>query len=122
MSEEIIRIIASPVFERNIRALLKKYRNAREDIFPIIERLQAGEMPGEQVTGIGYPVYKVRIRNTNTQKGKSGGYRLIYYIKTTTTILLLTLYSKLEQDDVTAEDLRDIITAYDRSTASDSEP
>ena len=51
---------------------------------------------------------------SNNQKGKSGGYRLIYYLKTSTHILLLTTYSKSEQDDVSAEDLRDIIEEYDR--------
>ena len=114
MNNPEIQVIASPVFDRNIRTLLKKYRNVREDIFPIIEQLKNGETPGDQISGIRHTVHKLRIRNSNNQKGKSGGYRLIYYLKTSTHILLLTIYSKSEQDDVTAEDLRDIIEEYDR--------
>jgi mRNA-degrading endonuclease RelE of RelBE toxin-antitoxin system len=55
----------------------------------------------------------LRIRNRDVQKGKSGGYRLIYYIKTTTSIILLTIYAKSEQVNIAAEDIREIIEEYD---------
>ncbi|NCJ06559.1 type II toxin-antitoxin system RelE/ParE family toxin [Synechococcales cyanobacterium C] len=114
MSDSSITIIALPALTRNIRTLKKKYRSILEDIQPVINQLENGETPGDQVSGIGYPVFKVRIKNTDVQKGKSGGYRLIYYLKTTTSILLLTLYTKSDQDDVSAEDLRSIIEDYDQ--------
>ena len=31
---------------------------------------------------------QLRVRNSDTQKGKSGGYRLIYYVQTATGIIL----------------------------------
>jgi mRNA-degrading endonuclease RelE of RelBE toxin-antitoxin system len=76
---------ASPTFSRNLRTLAKKYRHIRNDIQPIIEQLEQGEFPGDQIPEIGYVVFKLRVRNSDTQKGKSGGYRLIYYVKTSTT-------------------------------------
>lgn len=109
MSDPIVTVIALPTFTRNIRMLKKKYRNILEDLQSTIDQLENGETPGDQIPDIGYPVFKVRIRNTDIQKGKSGGYRLIYYLKTTTSILLLTLYTKSDQDDVAASDLRNII-------------
>jgi mRNA-degrading endonuclease RelE of RelBE toxin-antitoxin system len=112
MSDSDITVIALPTFVRNIRALKKKYRSVLEDLQPVIHQLENGETPGDQVPGIGYLVFKVRIKNTDVQKGKSGGYRLIYYLKTTTSILLLTLYTKSDQDDVSAADLRSIIEDY----------
>ena len=54
------------------------------------------------------------MKNSDKQKGKSGGYRLMYYLKTSANVLLLTIYSKSEQDDVSAEDLGAIIEEYDR--------
>jgi mRNA-degrading endonuclease RelE of RelBE toxin-antitoxin system len=36
-------------------------------------------------------------------------YRLIYYFKTPTPIILLTIYSKLEQADISAEKIRRIL-------------
>ncbi|WP_343327992.1 type II toxin-antitoxin system RelE/ParE family toxin [Leptolyngbya sp. CCY15150] len=61
------------------------------------------------MSNIGYSVFKVRIRNTDIQKGKSGGYRLIYYLQTTTGIILLTIYLKSEQADIDADEIRAII-------------
>ena len=112
----MIEVIASPTFNRNTRSLKKKYRNILQDVDPLLEQLESGETPGNQVVGIGYSVFKVRVKNSDNQKGKSGGYRLMYYLKTSSNVLLLTIYSKSEQDDVSVEDLRAIIEEYDRST------
>jgi mRNA-degrading endonuclease RelE of RelBE toxin-antitoxin system len=87
-------------FKRQLKRLARKYRRIRADLEPIISQLQTGETPGDQIQGGGYTVYKVRVRNTDTQRGTSGGYRVIYYIVRPDDILLLTLYSKTEQDDV----------------------
>jgi mRNA-degrading endonuclease RelE of RelBE toxin-antitoxin system len=114
MSNSIVTVIALPTFTRNIRALIKKYRNLLKNIQPIIEQLENGEILGEQLSGVGYPVFKLRIKNSDNRKGKSGGYRLIYYLKTADHVFLLTLYSKSEQDDVMAGDLIDIIEEYER--------
>jgi mRNA-degrading endonuclease RelE of RelBE toxin-antitoxin system len=73
----MVTVIATPTFARNIRVLLKKYRSLLNDIQPVIAQLENGEIPGDQVVGVGYPVLKLRIRNSDNQKGKSGGYRLI---------------------------------------------
>ncbi|MGL5795776.1 MAG: type II toxin-antitoxin system RelE/ParE family toxin [Waterburya sp.] len=111
MSENsFVRVEASPTFKRNIKNLGKKYRSIRSDIEPIIKQLQNGELPGNQISGIGYKVFKLRVKNSHIAKGKSGGYRLIYYCQTTTGIILLTIYSKSEQADITADDIRRIIT------------
>jgi mRNA-degrading endonuclease RelE of RelBE toxin-antitoxin system len=111
----LIQIEISSTFKRNLRNLAKKYRSIRKDIQPVIEQLEQGEQPGDQISGVGYAVFKVRVRNSDNQKGKSGGYRLIYYLETTTGIILLTIYSKSEQVDIEADELRKIITDYDSS-------
>jgi mRNA-degrading endonuclease RelE of RelBE toxin-antitoxin system len=121
MSDTSIEVIALPSFNRNISALKKKYRRVTKDIKPVIEQLENGETPGDLMIGIGYPVFKVRVRNTDVQRGKSGGYRVIYYLKTTTSVLLLTLYSKSDQDDVAVSALKDIIEDADRADAEESE-
>ena len=90
----------TPEFKRNLRQLAKKYRHIRSDIQPVIDTLVAGELPGDQIPGIGFPIYKVRIRNSDARRGKSGGYRMIYYLPTDVSIVLITLYSKTEQQDI----------------------
>ena len=104
-----IQVETSAVFRRNLRKLAKKYRTIKKDIQPIIEALSQGKLPGDQIPGVNYPVFKLRVRNTDVQKGKSGGYRLIYYLKTDTGIILLTLYTKSERANITPEDIRQII-------------
>ncbi|MDJ0570417.1 MAG: type II toxin-antitoxin system RelE/ParE family toxin [Pleurocapsa sp. MO_192.B19] len=100
-------------FKRNLRILAKKYRKIRQDIQPVIEQLQLGKLPGDIVSGVGYTIFKLRIKNSDIQKGKSGGYRIIYYLKTQTKIILITIYSKSEREDIAAEEIRDIITKYE---------
>ncbi len=72
-----VQIEYTPEFKRNLRALAKKYRHIRSDIQPVIDQLGAGEVPGDQIPRTGYTVFKIRARNSDIQKGKRSGYRLI---------------------------------------------
>ncbi|MEG3895469.1 MULTISPECIES: type II toxin-antitoxin system RelE/ParE family toxin [unclassified Microcoleus] len=117
----LIQVIVSPTFNRNLRTLAKKYRSIRNDIQPIIEQLTRGELPGNRIAGVGYEVFKLRVRNSDTQKGKSGGYRLIYYVQTAMGIILLTVYTKSEQVDIAAEDIQNIITEYEQQQSENRE-
>lgn len=96
-------------FKRNLRVLSKKYRHIRSDIQPIIEQLQIGNFVGNRVPKANYVVFKVRVKNSNIEKGKSSGYRLIYYLKSPTKVVLVTIYSKLDQSDISAEQIRHIL-------------
>lgn len=111
-----VQVEASSTFNRNLHALSKKYRSIRNDIQPIIEQLERGELPGDRISGIGYEVFKLRVKNSDIRKGKSSGYRLLYYVKTTTAIILLTLYPKSEQVDIAADKIRSIIVEYEQRT------
>lgn len=63
---------------------------------PVIERLGRGEKPGDQIPRVGHALFKVRIPNRDSQRGKSG---MIYYLKTHDAIILVTIYSKSDQPD-----------------------
>lgn len=119
--QPLIQVEVSSTFSRNLHALAKKYRSIRNDIEPVIEQLEQGELPGDQIPGVGYTVFKLRVRNSDTQKGKSGGYRLIYYVKTATGIILLTIYAKSEQVDIGVDDLRSIIAEYEQRALDDQD-
>lgn len=122
MSEQsFIQVEASPTFNRNLRSLAKKYRSIRNDIQPVIEQLEWGEFLGDKIPGIGYDVFKLRVRNSDIQKGKSGGYRLMYYVKTANGIILLTIYTKSELADMAADEIRSIITEYEQRAVENEE-
>ena len=96
-------------FLRQLNRLARKYRRIRHDLGTVIKQLLAGQTPGDQVQGTGYTVYKARVRNTDAQRGTSGSYRVIYYIVNAADILLLTVYSKTEQDDIDTETITRLI-------------
>jgi mRNA-degrading endonuclease RelE of RelBE toxin-antitoxin system len=108
----LVEIRLTPEFQRKLKNLAKKYRQIPTNIQPVLEQLQVGEFLGDRIPDIGFPVMKVRIRNSDTQKGKSGGYRLIYWISSTTLIVLLDIYSKSEREDIEIEEIRQIIKGF----------
>jgi mRNA-degrading endonuclease RelE of RelBE toxin-antitoxin system len=96
--------------------LAKKYRNIRSDLQPVIAELQQGNRLGDRLVGFGSNIYiyKVRVANSNIQKGKSAGYRIIYLLESETSILLLTIYSKSQQEDIEVEvdDIQTILNNF----------
>jgi mRNA-degrading endonuclease RelE of RelBE toxin-antitoxin system len=110
-----VEIRYTPEFKRNLRALAKRYRAIRDDIQSLLSQLQSGESPGDHVPRTGYPIYKVRVRNSDVRKGKRAGYRLIYYWQTPTKVILITIYSKSDQSDVSADEIRRIIREFEAS-------
>ena len=104
------------VFERDLSDLSKKYRHIRSDIQPIIEELEAGNFIGDQIRGTGLTVFKVRVINRDIKKGKSSGYRLIYLLENPRSVLLLTVYSKLDQKDIFSWQIRKMVKEYYEGT------
>jgi len=99
----------SAAFLHQLKRLRKKYRRIQSDLQPLLDELHSGATPGDQVQGIGYTAHKVRLPNSDAQRGTSGGYRVIYYVQTASGRLLVTIYSKTEQSDIPADDIRRII-------------
>jgi mRNA-degrading endonuclease RelE of RelBE toxin-antitoxin system len=80
-----IQLIATPDFQTQLRKLAKRYRNLRNDLQPLLDDLESGNCPGDQIAGTTYTVFKVRVKNSDIQKGKSAGYRVIYERKNNKT-------------------------------------
>ena len=104
-----IKVDKSIEFKKNIKKLEKKYRSIEEDLEPLIQQLESGETPGDRISGNKYPVYKVRVKNSDNKKGQSSGYRVIYYTITPESILLTTIYSKSERANISNREIEDLI-------------
>jgi mRNA-degrading endonuclease RelE of RelBE toxin-antitoxin system len=107
-----IKVSYTAEFKRNLRQLIKKYPHIRQDIEPITQSLQQGELLGDRIQSSSTVVYKLRVKNSDIQKGKSAGYRIIYYLKTDTDIILLTIYSKSAQSDIAIKEIKRIIHEF----------
>jgi mRNA-degrading endonuclease RelE of RelBE toxin-antitoxin system len=113
-----MQIALTPRFKRDLRELAKRYRSIRTDVQPLIEQLQAGELLGDRIAGVKYQVFKVRLKNSNIQKGKSAGYRVIYYLKTDEGIILATIYSKSDLSDVSNKAIEEAIAQYEEDNSN----
>lgn len=109
-----VRVEATREFEEQAERLQDRYPHLDLDIAPIIDLLEQGELPGDKVPGVGYSVYKVRAKNRDARKGKSGGYRIIYYARLETLVVLVTIYSKSDKADIPTKTLQQIIERYEQ--------
>lgn len=107
-----ITIKVTREFQRKVRSLAKKYRQIQSDLQPILDKLSIGEILGDQISGTNATVYKLRVKNSDKRKGKSGGYRLIYWLQTSESIVLLDIYSKSEQDNIAVTTIQKIIENF----------
>jgi mRNA-degrading endonuclease RelE of RelBE toxin-antitoxin system len=116
----VYNVIPTPRFDNDVEFYIKKrkYKHIRNDITPILEKLEKGELVGDEIPGIapkvGEHTYKVRAANTDTKMSKRDGYRVIYYaIQDDKTIFLLTIYSKKDDDRIpTNNEIIGIIEQY----------
>lgn len=116
MSNELppIQISLTSRFKKDLSKLAKRFRSIRQDLDPLINQLQAGKTPGDLISGVKYQVFKVRLINSNIKKGKSSGYRVLYYVKTETNIILATIYAKSDQSDIQNKVIESIIEKFEQ--------
>ncbi|MCI5209824.1 MAG: hypothetical protein D3910_13760 [Candidatus Electrothrix sp. ATG2] len=101
-------------FARETKKLTKKYRRIKKDFLPLLDKLEAGHFLGDAVSGFENKVYKLRVPSSDQKKGKSGGFRVIYYlISDEKEIILLTIYAKNKQSDIKDKDIRNILKKLD---------
>ncbi len=120
-SEPFVRVVATPHFNRTFKRLRKKYRQIESDLRPLIHQLEQGATPGDQIQRVQFTVYKVRLPNSDSKRGKSGGYRVIYYLKTTNFIFLVDIYPKSERENVSEDELRHLIEAVEAEHSENDE-
>jgi mRNA-degrading endonuclease RelE of RelBE toxin-antitoxin system len=113
-----IQILFTSDFQGRIRKLAKRCRNIRSDLQPLLDDLERGSCPGDQISGTTYAAFQVRIKNSDVQKGKSSGYRVIYQRQDKICILLITIYSKSDEVTLAASEIREIIDRFNQTTES----
>ena len=115
MTESLpIEIRLTPDFRKQLRKLEKRYRKIRLDIDPILMQIQMGKIVGDRLQGIDAEIFKIRVRNSDTNRGKSGGYRVIYWLKLPECAVLLDIYSKSDREDVEINMIQSIINEFDK--------
>jgi mRNA-degrading endonuclease RelE of RelBE toxin-antitoxin system len=102
-------VLVTPPFKRRLKDLSKRYRKIREDIQPLLDTLESGQIIGNQIAGTDFTVFKVRAKNSDIPTGKSGGYRIIYQLISPECVALLSIYAKSDREDITLEEIEEAI-------------
>jgi mRNA-degrading endonuclease RelE of RelBE toxin-antitoxin system len=104
----LYNVITTHHFEREIKRLVKKYVSLRSEYEKLIDELEENPEIG---VPLGNNLYKIRIAIASKKKKKSGGARVITYLKTEEEkIYLLSIYDKGEKDTISDSDIRKILT------------
>lgn len=103
----MVEVEFTPGFKRRLKKLKKRYRQIQLDIQPVIAELERGNFIGNQIAGTSITIFKVRAKNRDIPTGKSGGYRLVYQVIDRDRVLLLLIYAKSDQADVSLAEITD---------------
>ena len=104
------KITYTPDFAKQMKRLSKRYKSLKEDYLKLLCDLRANPLLG---TDLGRHLRKVRMSIASKGKGKSGGARVITYTliiaETDKEIKLLTIYDKSERENLTDNELLDLM-------------
>jgi len=98
-----VEIVRTQTYLRNLKRL-KKLGATDADVLAMEDRIAADPSTGAVIKGSGG---MRKIRFAFGQVGKSGGGRTIYYaITDDEAVYLITAYAKVDQDDLTADEIK----------------
>jgi len=93
-------IIALPLFIGQLKKLKKKYPKIKEDYANLLDALEEDPESGNPVPGYSNNLYKIRLASRDQNRGKRGGFRVVYYFRNhDNTLYLVTIYAKSYQDN-----------------------
>ncbi len=101
------RISRTEEFARHLKKLAKKYPSIKKDYELLLDSLAENPLQG---TSLGKNCYKIRWKISSKQSGKSGGARVITYVKIEDEhITLLDVYDKADKESITEKELEKLI-------------
>jgi mRNA-degrading endonuclease RelE of RelBE toxin-antitoxin system len=97
-------------FKKEAKKLIKKYASLRLEILEMGKELEKNPT---LETPLGNNVYKIRFAIASKNKGKSGGARIISFVKIIDeTVYLLSIYSKGEKDSITDKEIIELLKEF----------
>lgn len=98
-------------FKKEAKRLIKKYPSLKKELIELSNILEENPTTG---TPLGNNIYKVRIAISSKGKGKSGGARIMTFVKIIDEIVyLFSIYNKGDKDSITIEEITTILKNED---------
>ena len=114
MSYDLKRL---PTFDRQAKRLAKKYPSLKNDLRTLFDSLREDPTQG---AALGKGCYKVRMAIGSKQQGKSGGARVITFVKVTQeAVYLLALYDKSEKETLDSDELKVYLDLIEDDSAAE---
>lgn len=101
------KVIPTPEFKKLVKKLVKKYPSLKTHLQHLIENLVENPALGIRLW---HNLYKIRMKISSKNKGKSGGARVITFIVTEDReVYLLHIYDKSQLENLTKEQIIELI-------------
>lgn len=96
-------------FKRSLKSLTKRFPNVRQDTVAALKEILRSPTLGVVIPGSG-GIRKLRVRSTDLQRGKSGGFRLLYVVLPDRELICpLLIYAKSDQENIARRELRALL-------------
>ena len=96
-------------FLKEAKQLSKKFKLLKSDLKQAVDEIETKNDFGVY---LGFNQFKKRVKNSSIPTGKSGGFRVIIYQQIENKIVLISIYSKTEKENLSDEELSEIIKQY----------
>jgi mRNA-degrading endonuclease RelE of RelBE toxin-antitoxin system len=103
------KIVPTIEFEKELKKLAKKYLSLKTDLQILAQSLSINPVQG---VSLGNICYKIRLAITSKGKGKSGGARIITFVKVINETVLLITYDNSLKENITTKELNGRLKPY----------
>ena len=94
-------------FKKEAKKLIKKFPSLKQELAILFITLERNPTIG---TSLGNDIYKIRLAIASKNKGKSGGARVLSFVKITETkVLLFSIYNKGDIENLTDKEIKRLI-------------
>jgi mRNA-degrading endonuclease RelE of RelBE toxin-antitoxin system len=104
------KVELSANFKKEAKKLTKKYPSLKTELANLFTLLENNPTTG---TLLGNDIYKIRLAIASKNKGRSGGARVMSFVKVTdTAVLLFSIYSKGDKDTISDKEIEELLKGY----------
>jgi len=102
-----LQVVEKALYKKSFKKLSKNYKNINADVDNFLNSIKSKDDLGIEIKS---NIFKVRIKNSDKNKGKSAGYRLISYLAIVKNQLqLLYIYDKSKIENLTENEIDNLI-------------
>ena len=104
------KIVLTDNFKKEAKKLTKKYASLKAELADLFKELEETPTMG---TPLGNDIYKIRLAIASKNKGKSGGARVMSFVKVThTAVLLFSIYNKGDKNTISNKEVEELLKGY----------